>query len=299
MRTILKTIIFLLVLTLIGLAIYIAMYSKEEESVEPISPPVVNGLDGLPIAESQIFTEPVNSGLNPIEEGVTPIENSLVSSLKPNEIDINPIISAIFVAEQPPATTTASGTDPFIIYLGQNINGIFRKNLGLSKAEKIADLETARLKKVVWVEKKDPPRLIAISHDKNTKQSKIISWPEASTTPQLTNVYDVSISPDKKNLFYIEELGGGVIGYMTDLDFKKREKIFSSPFASWKVSWFASTTIAIQSKASNQALGITYFLNTITKKLTKILGKSPAYLRSQVLKERCLLYLNRHLVNLN
>ena len=43
--------------------------------------------------------------------------------------------------------------------------------------------------------------------------------------------------------------------------FKKRELVFTSPFTSWRMNWFASSTIAFASKASNQALGLVYFLD--------------------------------------
>lgn len=256
---------------LIGLAIYVALYNKDEVNEVEIDEPTVDSSAGLPIAESQIFTEPASTGLDLVGEEV-PTENSLISNLGPNEIDTEPIISALFVEDPATSSTTASTTDPYVLYLGQNNDGIFKKNLGLSDAVKVGNLETTKIKKWVWAIENSLPKLIAIEQDRDTRLLKIVTWPEASTTPQLGNVYDLTISPDKKRLFYIEETGGGVTGYSTDLEFKKRDKIFSSPFASWKINWFSSTTIALQSKPSVQAFGFVYFLDLKTKKIVKILG---------------------------
>ncbi|MEK7586447.1 MAG: hypothetical protein AAB453_01095 [Patescibacteria group bacterium] len=274
MRTFLKIIIFLLVLILIGFAVYVAFFqnknpSGENNNITPIGS--VSNSNGLPIADQQVFTPRATTTLVTPEENFQPA-NSLISELGANEISTSQMIAPLLIEPAVVGTSTASTTEPYLIYLGQNKNGIYKKTLGNSEPEKIAELETVKIKKVVWALDKQDFKLFTLAIDGKTNLIKMVTWPEATTTLPNGNIYDLAVSPNQKQLFYLEEKVGETFGYLTDLEFKKKELVFTSPFTSWHVNWFTPGAIAFAGKASNQALGLVYFLDLKTKKLTRVLG---------------------------
>ncbi len=274
MRIFLKIIIFLLVLILIGFAVYLAFFQSKNPSGENNKVIPVGGgsnSNGLPIADQQVFTPPASTSLTTLEENFQPA-NSLISELGANEISTGQMIAPRLIEPTVVGTSTASTTEPYVIFLGQNKNGIYKKTFGYSEPEKIAELETVKIKKAVWALDKQDFKLFALAVDDKTNLIKMVLWPSASTTLPVGNIYELAIAPNHKQLFYLEEKEGGAVGYLTDLEFKKKEQVFVSSFTSWRINWFASSTIAFSSKASNQALGLIYFLDLKTKKLTRVMG---------------------------
>lgn len=107
------------------------------------------------------------------------------------------------------------------------------------------------------------------------------SFLEEDALPKLTGellnpgISQFALSPQKDRLFYLREQLGQTLGTIADLDGKNPEVVFTSPLGEWWASWPGTGTVSLQTRASSQALGFLYFLNTKTGALQKIIGGVP------------------------
>jgi hypothetical protein len=87
------------------------------------------------------------------------------------------------------------------------------------------------------------------------------------------NIKDISVSPDTKQIFYLEQLGEHVIGIISNPDGSNGDQVFKSPFTGWLSTWPNSKTITLTTKASGYAEGYIYNLTITNQSLKKIVGK--------------------------
>lgn len=87
-----------------------------------------------------------------------------------------------------------------------------------------------------------------------------------------TNIKDVSISSDLKNIFYLFEAGEGIVGVTAGIAGDKKVQVFSSPFTEWLSQWPNSNLITLTTKPSSGIPGYMYAVNPSKKDFTKVLG---------------------------
>ena len=86
------------------------------------------------------------------------------------------------------------------------------------------------------------------------------------------NIRDLVLSPDTKNLFYLFESGGGIIGSMLNFTTNKKTQAFDSLFTEWLSQWPNDKTITLTTKPSYLAPGYMYTKNPSAKNLTQVLN---------------------------
>jgi Tol biopolymer transport system component len=87
------------------------------------------------------------------------------------------------------------------------------------------------------------------------------------------NIFDVSVSPDGKRIFFLAQFAGGIIGVSGNPDGSDRKEIFTSPFMGWLASWPTGKDILVTAKASGYATGYAFRINPDTKlSPEKVLG---------------------------
>lgn len=86
------------------------------------------------------------------------------------------------------------------------------------------------------------------------------------------NISELTISPDKRNIFYILNTKNGIAGMISDAFGGNSINVFNSAFTEWLVSWPNKDIISLNTKPSYNTKGYMYFLNPINKNLRKILG---------------------------
>lgn len=86
------------------------------------------------------------------------------------------------------------------------------------------------------------------------------------------NISFVSVSPDKKKLFYLSPTAGGVSGTVYTFATGVKNLVFNSTFSEWLPQWASLKSINLTTKASSLADGFTYSLNPETKKFEKVIG---------------------------
>ncbi len=93
------------------------------------------------------------------------------------------------------------------------------------------------------------------------------SWGATASPGTLTgiflepNIFDMSISPDGKRLFFLAQFAGGTIGISGNPDGTDRKQVFTSPFMGWLSSWPNSKAVVLTTKATAYAPGYAFSIN--------------------------------------
>jgi peptidoglycan hydrolase-like protein with peptidoglycan-binding domain len=82
----------------------------------------------------------------------------------------------------------------------------------------------------------------------------------------------VSLSRDKKSLFYMNPIAGGVAGITYNFSNKVKKQVFDSPLREWIADWNAESKINLTTKAASVALGYSFAVDTKTGSSYKTLG---------------------------
>jgi hypothetical protein len=80
------------------------------------------------------------------------------------------------------------------------------------------------------------------------------------------NVKDMSISPDKGNLFYLFTSNDNMVGTTLNFGTNKKTQIFTSPFTEWLSGWPNNKTITLTTKPASGIPGYVYGINPINSK---------------------------------
>jgi len=87
-----------------------------------------------------------------------------------------------------------------------------------------------------------------------------------------TNISDVSLSQDKSKYFYLVEDVDGVTGLVGLFGGIEDAIVFSSPLTEWLSQWAGNQKIFLTTKASYNAEGSMFLLNTDSKTINKVFG---------------------------
>jgi len=82
---------------------------------------------------------------------------------------------------------------------------------------------------------------------------------------------NISISPDKENIFYTYKENGGIVGIVADITGGNKKNVFEYPFLEWLPQW-GKSGIYLSTKPSYDTLGYLYKLNTRNGSIQRILG---------------------------
>ncbi|KKT75270.1 MAG: hypothetical protein UW71_C0005G0025 [Parcubacteria group bacterium GW2011_GWB1_44_7] len=105
-----------------------------------------------------------------------------------------------------------------------------------------------------------------------------LSGNASSTEKELSGVYlpqrisALAISPDKSKLFYLYPTGAGAGGILSDAYGSKKTLIFESPLSEWLADFADNKTLVLTTKPTASAAGFSYFLNTGSGEIKKIIG---------------------------
>ncbi len=86
------------------------------------------------------------------------------------------------------------------------------------------------------------------------------------------NIDTVAMSRDKKSLFYMTRVGSGSAGLVYNFSSKTKKQVFDSPLREWLIDWGNDIKVNLTTKASGQALGYSFVLDTKTGSFSKTLG---------------------------
>jgi hypothetical protein len=86
------------------------------------------------------------------------------------------------------------------------------------------------------------------------------------------DIYSVTLSPKKDQIFYLSHTSEGGAGTLAKIDGSAKKIVFSSPLRELTANWVNENFIAIQTKPSYVSSGILFSLNPTNGSLDKLLG---------------------------
>lgn len=278
MRTLIKILIFAIVLVVIATAVYLIFFNPQNFTPQTEAP-IESG--GLPIAEDRVFepTTSTSGAFAPLAGNYQSL-NDLTNSLGANDFSIHSLVGAVF------APTASSTSEPAIIFLSKNQPGIYSQSLSSRTATKIGDLDSSRVNNAIWASDPRGLRLFAEYFDNADQSLKLLSglvtfssgaateaeFTESAPPATIGSFRNLTISPNQKQIFYFEKTTTETRGVITDPEFKVKTIVFSSPFHSWRATWPQNETVVLNTKASGGAPGAIYLLDLKKRQTTKLLG---------------------------
>lgn len=85
------------------------------------------------------------------------------------------------------------------------------------------------------------------------------------------NIKTIAVSTDRKNIFFMNSIAGGVAGNTYVFGTKVKKQIWSTPLSEWIANW-AGTKINLTTKASGLVSGYSYSLTSTTGAMSKNIG---------------------------
>lgn len=86
------------------------------------------------------------------------------------------------------------------------------------------------------------------------------------------NIKTISLSRDKKNIFYMNPDKGNVVGFVYNFANKKKKEIFKSPITEWVADFTGTSKINITTSSSGQVPGYSYSLGNPSGTISKNIG---------------------------
>lgn len=234
----------------------VSEYIPEEEKEEP----VLEKVSSMPIAGFVVYKKERLKELTPEEE------NTETENKKPT----------------PPATELVSA----LRYVDRVNGNIYQTFVDKIEERRFTDNIIPKIYEAYLGNNGESAILRYLKTDYKTiitflgKTPKEILGGDETTANELTgtflpeNIRDMSISKDKKNIFYLFDFGENIIGTTLNLETGKKTQVFDSPFTEWLSQWPNEKLITLTTKASFRALGYMYSIDpTSTKVPTQVLGK--------------------------
>lgn len=107
-----------------------------------------------------------------------------------------------------------------------------------------------------------------------TKEERDVLPKTATVTGEYLpeNIATLSISRDRKNMFYLLPSSSGVVGFTYNLTTKAKKQIFSSPLFEWIADFASTGKINLTTKSAAQVLGYSYSVGNPSGNLSKNIG---------------------------
>ncbi len=86
------------------------------------------------------------------------------------------------------------------------------------------------------------------------------------------NITDMSMSPDKSQIFFLLNVGENAIGSTSGVLGDKKIQVFDSPFTEWLSQWPNKDLITLTTKPSANVLGYMYAINPTRKDFNRVMG---------------------------
>lgn len=86
------------------------------------------------------------------------------------------------------------------------------------------------------------------------------------------NITDMSLSPDKSQIFFLLNVGEGVVGTTSGTLGDKKVQVFDSAFTEWLSQWPNNDLITLTTKPSTNVPGYMYAINPTRKSFNRVLG---------------------------
>lgn len=208
-------------------------------------------ISGYGVLEKEIYTE--------------------VPDVNPNEVDLG---------EKPKAEAPKTEFISVLRYADKKNGNIYEKEINNNSQErKYSDTEIFRVHESFFTENNVVMRYLKNNDIIVTflgEMPKDILGSDSDSNKEIfgsflpDNIQDISISKNKKNIFYLSNSKNGVIGNLINEKGDKTQ-IFNSPFSEWNSYFINDDYIALNTRPSGIVKGFAYSLNTKTGDFVKLI----------------------------
>ncbi len=226
---------------------------------------------------------------------------AVVAIPKLRQISASPVSGAVFFQRNvATATVDALGQvknvtllQTFMRYFDRATGHIFETKPDSLIVKEITNTTLPRIYQAIFTNQADSLVLRYLDVDKETINTSyaLVSTTTATTTsislgattnPKTLftyllpkNLTELTLSPDRAQIFYTQNGGQGGIGVVALPNNTKTHQIFNFPLKDWLIDWPKQSTITLTTKPSAYVPGFLFFLNSSNGALTKILGNVP------------------------
>lgn len=178
------------------------------------------------------------------------------------------------------------GTSTVIRYMERGTGHVYERTFAsgtpMGPAKEISNTTIPRIQETLWMPDGNSLLLRYSKEDSNEIDTFFGALAIAASSDSAPgsidgNFLDENINElvwgGKNKIFALENTGGQGAGIISNPDGKKQSKIFESPLSEWIPEWPKEGTITLTTKASYQAPGFLFFLNTANGNQKKILAE--------------------------
>ena len=183
------------------------------------------------------------------------------------------------LGQDPTASLVAFGTTTqYHKITAKNLGHLFsRAKYTIDQETRISNLLIQQIAKITWSPKGNKS-VIAYYDDEQNLKRFFVEY-RGTTTPRThfldNSIVDTAFSPNGTQMAYINNINGSSDIFITDVNFKKTQKVTTNVIPNFEISWPAQNIIALKTKSSYAAEGFLYTLNTsggLLKKIVQGLG---------------------------
>ncbi len=168
-------------------------------------------------------------------------------------------------------------------YVEQTTGHVYSLGDGETAASKLSNTTIPKIQEVYWSSRGDSLALRVFRDSLNTIENLLGVLSRATSTTGTaeigelktsalpSSIVTLAVSPDKKSLFYLNRVGDGVVGIVSDFENKKQSQVFDSLLTEWSVSWPAPNAVALTPKPSQNVAGTLYLVDTARKTRERVL----------------------------
>lgn len=95
-----------------------------------------------------------------------------------------------------------------------------------------------------------------------------------------TDIYEITLSPDGSQLFYLQEVNNQSVGVLYNITSGTQQQIFSSQVSNWRISFNQANTVTLFTPPADDVTGYAYSLNLSTGEKEKLTEGAALALKS-------------------
>ncbi len=269
-----KIFIIFFILVLLALGAYAFVYFTNKKAADSIMSTVVSVQNYFPFGQGP-STVPAPTDTSS-DTNTTPQEPGVpVAPPRLRQIYSSPVAGA-------GAFTIASTT--VIRFVERTTGNLYEARTDLDIVERISNTTVPKVSEALFTQPEivvlryltDGSDVIETLHGSLATSSTSTSTPrtptQLTTTYLSPNILGFVLSPAKTKAFSLIQSGSGTAGLLSNPNGTGQTPLFSSPIREWIPQWPKTDTITLTTKASAQATGYLYFVNTSTGAMRGVLG---------------------------
>jgi len=270
-------ILFIIILGLLGWSLFIG---KEQQKLKQTTVDLgyLGGSTGNGRSSSGSFGRNIFGGI---------LKKSKKINVTDQKIILKPVLKQLYNL---PIAGFAIEQNNIILFTDRATGHIFKENLSDGSTSRINQTTIPKVYESLFTNNGEG--VIRRYLDKNENIASVwsdIQEKETGSTSLPANILEMSVSPDKKQIAFIENTPSGSDLIISNSKGEKQRKIFSSSLRGWLMEW-KNNSILLTQKASKSLPGSAYIIDTKSGSKTLVLQQIPGLITNLGPKGEVILY---------